>query len=62
MTMANSEDLARVAYTTYCAAVGGVSYNGDPLPSWEQQRGREDQKIPDAWVAAANAVVAELEG
>lgn len=33
-----SADIDRIAgnfYTTYCAAVGGLAFNGDPLPSWD---------------------------
>lgn len=30
-----NEALAKDLYETYCAAVGGVAFNGDPLPSWE---------------------------
>lgn len=59
--MRDFEVLAEAAYTAYCVAVGGVSFNGDTLPTWEQQREREDQKIPNAWVEAAKAVAAGLE-
>lgn len=60
--MANDfERLAQRAYETYCEAVGGVAFNGDPLPTWEQQRARDDQKIPDAWVAVAQELAASVE-
>lgn len=26
----------QVAYASYCAAVGGKAFNGDPLPKWEE--------------------------
>lgn len=32
----DTEDVAEQLYETYCAAVGGLAYNGDPLPTWEQ--------------------------
>ena len=33
--MINIEEHAALLYHTYCVAVGGVAFNGDPLPSWE---------------------------
>jgi hypothetical protein len=27
--------MARDLYTIYCRAVGGVAWNGDPLPDWD---------------------------
>lgn len=55
--MIDYEAAAADAYTMYCQCVGGVSYNSDPLPTWEQQRAREDQKIPNAWVTAVTMVL-----
>lgn len=52
----SGEYYGKLAYETYCSCVGGKAYNGDPLPTWEEQRAREDQKIPDAWVEAAEVV------
>lgn len=60
MAASTADGLAEIAYTAYCEAVGGVAFNGDALPTWEQQRQREDQKIPDAWIAAVNAVCAAV--
>jgi len=45
---------ARAAYEAYCAQVGGVAYNGDKLPTWDEQRER-NPKIAVAWHAAAEA-------
>jgi len=28
--------LAKEAYDVYCEAVGGVAFNGDPLPTWSE--------------------------
>lgn len=53
-----SEILGKLAYETYCRAVGGKAFNGDRLPTWEEQRARDDQTIPNAWVEAAVAVKA----
>jgi hypothetical protein len=30
------EVVASKLYETYCQAVGGKAYNGDPLPSWRE--------------------------
>lgn len=30
------EDLAGRMYDRYCTAVGGVAFNGDPLPAWTE--------------------------
>lgn len=41
-------DLAGEAYSNYCEAVGGVAFNGDPLPSWSDFCGdpnKEKQKL-----------------
>lgn len=27
--------IAELIYTEYCKAVGGVAFNGDPLPDWD---------------------------
>ncbi len=41
-------------YQTYCDAVGGVAFNGDPLPSWEEFAADENKtKQADAWRAVA---------
>lgn len=52
----NSYFLARTAYKAYVASVGGLAFNGDPLPTFEQL----PEKIRDAWKAAARAVADEL--
>lgn len=46
--------LGRVAYEAYCDAVGGVAFNGDALPSWEQQCERSP-RIAQAWRCAGRA-------
>jgi len=45
---------ARAAYGAYCVRVGGRAFNGDTLPSWEEQQQRNPQ-IAEAWEAAAEA-------
>lgn len=52
----DTEDLAKVAYSTYCVHVGGVAFNGDALPTWDEQAER-NPKIAEAWRASAIAVL-----
>jgi hypothetical protein len=48
------ETLAGELYTTYCAAVGGKSFNGDDLPTWKIFRADTSNKIQsDAWTMVA---------
>jgi len=50
--------LAGVMYTAYCAAVGGVAYDGKPLPSWQEfSVDPVKKKQSDGWVAVAKAMI-----
>lgn len=50
--------LAEKMYTAYCQAVGGVAYNGDPLPDWETFKADPaKQKQAFAWVEAAEEAI-----
>lgn len=49
--------LGRAAYEAYCEAVGGKAYNGDQLPTWDQQQER-NPTIAEAWNRAGRAVAA----
>jgi len=47
-------EIASMLYTEYCIAVGGLAFNGDPLPSWEDfsnDPGKEKQA--NAWRVVA---------
>jgi len=45
---------ADLLYSVYCEGVGGVAFNGDPLPSWADFAGdAAKQKQADAWRAVA---------
>lgn len=35
-TKMTDDELAGKLYTRYCAVVGGVAYDGKPLPGWEE--------------------------
>ena len=53
--MPDMEAIAGNLYEEYCAQVGGVAFNGDPLPKWKEFRADPaKQKQSDAWVAVAN--------
>lgn len=50
------------AYDAYCAAVGGVAFNGDLLPTWENFSVDDSkQKQADAWREAARVIVEQLD-
>lgn len=57
--MINREIVAKELYTTYCAAVGGVAFNGDPLPDWDTfAADPAKEKQSSAWLAAADRAMA----
>ncbi len=48
--MIDLEEFAAYLYTTYCKAVGGVAFNGDQLPTWEQfAADPSKEKQANAW-------------
>lgn len=48
------EDLAGRMYDRYCVAVGGVAFNGDPLPAWKEFGNDEKkEKQANGWREAA---------
>ena len=48
------EDLAGRMYDRYCIAVGGLAFNGDPLPQWvEFGSDINKQKQANGWREAA---------
>ena len=49
--------LAKLLYTTYCEAVGGVAYDGAPLPTWEEFcADPKKKKQVLGWMAVAHAM------
>ncbi len=53
-----AETLAGQLYTAYCAAVGGVAFNGDPLPDWATfAADLAKKKQADAWRIVAHSVL-----
>lgn len=56
--MADAEYIAEEMYEAYCAEVGGVAFNGDPLPAWREFRADPaKRKQSDGWIAAAERVL-----
>lgn len=52
--MPDIEKIAGQLYETYCQAVGGKAFNGDPLPTWAEFRADPaKQKQGEAWIAVA---------
>lgn len=51
-----SEDIAELLYDTYCENVGGVAFNGDKLPTWDEFAADDSKKKQaNAWRAVAKA-------
>ena len=60
--MINREIVAEELYTAYCAAVGGVAFNGDPLPDWATFfADPSKEKQSSAWLAAADRAIQLLD-
>jgi len=54
-------ELGGVAYTAYCNAVGGKSFNGDALPTWgEMLADPKKLRLVEAWAIAADAVITDF--
>ncbi len=50
----STRELAEKLYKTYCIAVGGKAFNGDPLPNWKQFRADPTKKVQsEAWMKVA---------
>jgi hypothetical protein len=59
--MINREIVAEELYAAYCAAVGGVAFNGDPLPVWKEfAADPAKEKQSGAWLAAADRAMTLL--
>lgn len=54
---ATSWDLTAYLYQTYCEKVGGVAFNGDKLPTWEEfEADPAKQKSAAGWLGIGWAV------
>jgi hypothetical protein len=55
------EQLAGQMYDAYCAAVGGLAFNGCKLPSWKEFAADPNKvKQADGWRTAAQAAIDEI--
>lgn len=53
----DTKQKAMKAYDAYCGAVGGVAFNGDPLPkSDEFFADPKKEKQSNAWIVAIQAI------
>lgn len=52
----DTERLGRAAFEQYGRAMGGRTYDGKPIPKWEEV----GEKVREGWRQAAHAVVIEL--
>jgi hypothetical protein len=60
--MINRDYIASELYRVYCDAVGGVAFNGDPLPDWETfVADPSKKKQSDAWLVAADRAIQVLD-
>ena len=51
---------AGLLYDTYCKAVGGVAFNGDPLPDWDTFRADPGKrKQVEAWLAVGRTAAGD---
>jgi len=56
-----TDRLADTLYTTYCKEVGGIAFNGDPLPSWyDFARDPNKTKQSSAWRVVAETAMITL--
>lgn len=56
--MTEKLELAYIMYDTYCEAVGGKAFNGDPLPGSKEFFSDESKsKQSKAWIATAEVAI-----
>ena len=53
--MTDINSLGQVAFEAYCTAVGGLTFDGKPIPGWNELHG-DRLKVQGGWEAAAQAV------
>jgi len=52
--------IGRVMYERYSETRGGKTYDGKPIPTWDDPK-IDLSGVRDAWIEAAKAAVAEYE-
>lgn len=53
--------LGRIAFEAYCTAVGGQTFDGKPIPGWDELHG-DRLKVQGGWEAAAQAIADKVNG
>lgn len=54
----NTEKLADILYSNYCAYVGGKAFNGDPLPDWAAFSADPNKELQaNAWRKVADDAI-----
>lgn len=60
--MKHTEALAKKLYELYCVEVGGIAFNGDPLPMWKEfAEDRNKIKQANAWRMVARYILNNAE-
>jgi hypothetical protein len=52
----SEKTMGQVAFEAYCDAVGGKTYDGKPIPGWDELHG-DRLKVQGGWEAAALAAI-----
>lgn len=61
MQMPPEDEMAGILYEEYCDTVGGVAYNGDKLPSWNEFKADPAKsKQVAGWIAVVKKFYVEL--
>lgn len=56
----SEKTMGQLAFEAYCEAVGGQTFDGKPIPGWEELHG-DRLKVQGGWEAAAQAVLRRQE-
>jgi len=59
MTTRNVERLARLAFEAYNDHAGGKTWDGKPIPTWDELTER-NSPVPGHWKAAIERVLGEV--
>lgn len=63
VAIVTNDVIAKRLYETYCKAVGGKAFNGDPLPDAETFfNDPTKKKQADAWLEVGNMAIAIIVG
>jgi len=57
----DGKTLGRLAFEAYCEGVGGLTFDGKPIPGWDELHG-DRLKVQGGWEAAAAEVARWVRG